>query len=195
MENIKQILIANISMANFLQATKPYCDKHLNNATLNSTSSSFTDLGKESINNYIWKCYVPSSKIGKTNRELNISEASDLLQYVKHIDDMHLIAYYKKLPHDALENIFITIIFIDYKNDEITERINKALFIKNITKRGSRNGSIDVLKQEKEFQRSLKKGEKITNYIDRSGKHPLASFLNINPRTLKSFGGSKNEKK
>jgi len=191
MENIKQILIANISMATFLQATKPYCDKHLNNATLNSTSSSFTDLGKESINNYVWKCYVPSSKIGKNHRELNISEASDLLQYVKHIDDIHLIAYFKKLPHVSLENTFVNIVFFNYENDGITERIQKALFIKSITKKGSRNGSIDVLKQEKEFQRSLKKGEKITNYIDRSGKHPLASFLNINPRTLHSYNGGK----
>ena len=58
-------------------------------------------------------------------------------------------------------------------------------------KQNAKNGSIDTIKLEKEFQRSLKKGGKITDYIDRSGKHPLASFLGINPRTLKSFGGTK----
>jgi len=191
MENIKQILIAHIPMAIFLQATKPYCDKHINDTQLNSSSDNLTDLGKETINNYVWKCYVPSSKIGKVHRELSISEASDLLQYVKHIDDIHLIAYFKKLPHLSLENTFVNIVFFNYENNGITEQIQKSLFLKSITKNGSRNGSIDVLKQEKEFQKSLKKGEKITDYIDRSGKHPLASFLNINPRTLHSYNGGK----
>ena len=187
MKNDRHFLIAKISVTIFLQATKSYCDKHIKE-TLDARKNYLTELGKETLNKHIWKCYLPSSKMGKS-RETNTIEATELLQYTKHIDDIHLITHYKKLPHESLENTFITIIFLNYENDEITERIQKALFIKSITKKGSRNGSIDVLKQEKEFQKALKKGEKITDYIDRSGKHPLAAFLNINHRTLTSFKG------
>ncbi len=198
MTDTRQILVALISMATFLQAIKAYCDKHLHENSA-SQRNDFTDLGNQAINNHIWKCYLPTAKLGKSNRDLNPKEASDLLENVKHIDDIHLIAHYKRLPHDYLENTFITIVFSNYNNDDITEKLQNALLIKGILKSTAKNGSIDALKLEIELDNTLKRKkrnkeeekEKVTNYINRSGKHPLVSFLEINPRTLKSFGGLK----
>ena len=200
MTNTRQILVAMISMAAFLQAIKAYCDKHLHKNSA-SQRNDFTDLGEEALNKHIWKCYLPASKMGKSNRDINSQEASNLLQNMKHIDDVHLIAHYKRLPHDYLENTFITIVFSNYNNDDITEKLQNALFIKSILKSTANNGSIDTLKLKIELDNTLKKKkkkkkeeeeeEKVTDYINRSGKHPLVSFLEINPRTLKSFGGLK----
>jgi len=191
MENIKQILIANISMAIFLQAIKPYCDKHFEVTTRESQKNNLTDLGEQTLDKHVWKCYVPVSKMGKRHRDITQSEANTLLEYVKHIDDIHLISHYKNLPHARLENILITVVFINYEEDQVTEYLSNTLLLKSIMKQNAKNGSIDTMQLEKEFQGSLKKGGKITDYIDRAGKHPLASFLGINPRTLHSFGGKK----
>jgi len=189
MTNSRQILVTLISMATFLQAIKTYCDKHLQENS-GSQRNNLTDLGEKVLNKHIWKCYLPTSKMGKS-REINTVDATSLLENVKHIDNIHLISHYKNLPHAKLENIFITIAFFNYEENQVTEYLSNALLLKGIMKQNAKNGSIDTIKLEKEFQRSLKKGGKITDYIDRSGKHPLASFLGINPRTLKSFGGTK----
>ncbi|HIP15512.1 MAG TPA: hypothetical protein EYG74_08490 [Sulfurimonas autotrophica] len=192
MTNTRQILVAKISVALFIQAIKAYCDKHLHENPSNQKND-FTGLGEQALSKHIWKCYLPSSKMGK-NREINAIETTKLLENVKHIDDLHLIHYYKNMPLKKLEGISITILFCDHENDEITEQLQNALFIKSITKPAARNGSIDAVKQEALLKKTLK-SKKITDYINRSGKHPLVSFLEINPRTLKSFGGEKNEKK
>lgn len=205
MENIKQILIANITMATFLQATKHYCDKHMEGTLSDSKNNDFTDLGKQALKKYVWKCYLPASKMGKSNRDISILDASDLCQHIKHIDDIHLIKYYKDFPLSVLENISVPIVFLAYENNEVTEQLNNTLFIKSILKPTAKNGSINTLKLEKALRKILpkvKKKEKeiedkdvITFYIDRQGKHPLASFLDMNPRTLNSFRGKKNAKK
>ncbi len=192
MTDTRQILVALISMATFLQAIKAYCDKHLHENSA-SQRNDFTDLGEEMLNKHIWKCYLPSS-IMKKNRAINTTEATSLLQNVKHIDDINLIHYYKNMPLKKLEDIFITIVFCNHENDEITEQFKNALFIKSITKPSVKNGSIDALKQEILFKKALK-GKKVTDYINQSGKHPYVSFLGINTRTLNSFKGDKNEKK
>ena len=189
----RQILIALISMATFLQAIKDYCDKHLHENSA-SQRNDFTDLGEEALNNHIWKCYLPASKMGKS-REINTIEASRLLENVKHIDDIHLISYYKNMPLKKLEDIFITVVFYNHENDKVTEQLKDFLFVKSILKSHANNGSINVLKEELKFKKTLKKGEKITDYINRSGKHPLVSFLEINPSTINSFGGGGNAKK
>lgn len=193
MTDTRQILVALISMATFLQAIKAYCDKHLHENSA-SQRNDFTDLGEEALNKHIWKCYLPTSKMGKS-REINAIEATSIFENVKHIDDIHLISYYKNMPHKKLEDIFITVVFYNHENDKVTEQLKNALFITSIIKRGARNGSIDALKQETEFKKVLKKGEKMTDYIERSSKHPFVSLLGINPRTINSFGGDKNEKK
>ena len=192
MENTRQILVAKISVAIFLQATKAYYDKNIQKDSGNYKND-FTDLGEDALNKHIWKCYLPLSKMGKS-REINTIEATSLLENVKHIDDIHLIHHYKNIPLKKLEDIFITILFCNHENDEITERLHNALFIKSIIKPAAKNGSIDAIKLEVLLKKVLK-GKKITDYINRSGKHPLVSFLEINPRTLKSFGGNKNENK
>jgi len=192
MTDTRQILVALISMATFLQAIKAYCDKHLQETSGNHRND-FTNIAEEALNKHIWKCYLPASKMGKS-REINTIEATSLLENVKHIDDIHLIHHYKNIPLKKLEDIFITILFCNHENDEMTEKLHNALFIKSIIKPAARNGSIDAIKQEVLLQKALK-GKKVTDYINRSGKHPYASFLGINTRTLKSFGESKNEKK
>jgi len=193
MTDTRQTLVALISMATFLQATKPYSDKHLHENS-DSQKNDFTNLGEQALNKHIWKCYLPTSKMGKS-REINTIEASSLLENVKHIDDIHLIQYYKNMPMKKLEDTFITIILCNHENDEITEQLQNALYIKGITKPAANNGSIDALKQESEFKKVLKKSKKMTDYIEKSSKHPFVSLLGINPRTLNSFGGDKNEKK
>jgi signal recognition particle GTPase len=193
MTDARQILVALISMATFLQAIKAYCDKHLHERST-SQRNDFTDLGEQTLNKHIWKCYLPSSKMGKS-REVNTIEATSLLEHVKHIDDIHLIQFYKNMPIKKLEDIFITIVISNHENEEITEQLQNALYIKGIMKSAAKNGSIDVLNQEEIFKKALKKSEKITDFINRSGKHPLVSFLGVNTRTLQSFGGKKNEKK
>ncbi len=193
MTDTRQILVALISMATFLQAIKAYCDKHLHENSA-SQRNDFTDLGEQMLNKHIWKCYLPSPKMGK-NREINTIEATSLLENVKHIDDIHLVRYYKNMPIKKLEDTFITVVFCNHENDKVTEQLKDFLFVKSILKSHANNGSINVLKEELDFKKALKRGEKITDYINRSGKHPLVSFLEINPRTLKSFGGNKNEKK
>jgi len=193
MTDTRQILVALISMATFLQAIKAYCDKHLHENSA-SQRNDFTDLGEQMLNKHIWKCYLPSPKMGK-NREINTIEATSLLENVKHIDDIHLVRYYKNMPIKKLEDTFITVVFCNHENDKVTEQLKDALFIKSIIKRGARNGSIDSLKQEVLFKNTLKKGEKISDYNEKSSKHPFVSFLGVNTRTLKSFGGGKNEKK
>lgn len=193
MTNIRQILVAGITMAMFLQKTKPYRDKQKQNNLL-STKNNLTKLGEDTLNKHIWKCYVPTSILGK-NREISTIEATKLLENVKHIDDIHLMCHYEDMPLKKLEEIFITVIFSDFENDEIVEKLQNTLFIKSILKVGAQNGSVDTLGQEILFKKALKKGEKITDYIARICKYPLASFLGVNTRTLKSFGGKKNEKK
>ena len=200
MTNTRQILVAIISMAAFLQAIKAYCDKHLHE-NYSSQRNDFTDLGEQALNKHIWKCYLPPSKMGKS-REINTIEATSFLENLKHIDDIHLIAHYKNMPLKKLESTFMTIVFCNYEDDEITEQLQNALYIKSITKPTAKNGSIDTLSLAERFENSFsgkkskdKESKNITKYIDREGKHPLASFLNINPRTLESFGGNKNEKK
>ncbi len=195
MESIKQILIANISMAIFLQATKHYCDKHIEGNLSDSQKNDFTDLAEDALDKHIWKCYIPTSTIGKASRSINSSDANILLQNVRHIDDIHLINHYKNMPLTKLEAIFITVIFFGHNNEEVTEKLQNALYIKSILKPGSRNGSIDTLTLEKKFEEVLKRSRKTNAYIDRSAEHPLAAFLNINPRTLKSYGDRKNAKK
>ena len=190
----RNILTATITVANFLQATKAYCDKQCQGTASNTKKVDFTDLGDKAIANHIWKCFIPLAKMGKSNRNLNTIEVSDLLQNVKHIEDAHLIAHYKKLPHDYLENIFITIVIANYQNDQVTELLQKSLYLKSIWKSSSKNGCVDARGLETKLEKALKKGEKITDYIDRSGKHPYVTSLGINNRTLNSFGGSKNEK-
>jgi len=176
-----------------LQATKPHYDKYVKE-TLRTYKNDLTDLGEEAINKHIWKCYLPSSVMGK-NREINSIEATSLLENVKHIDDIHLIQYYKNMPMKKLEDTFITIVFSNYENDEITERLQKALYIKSIMKKAAKNGSIDALNQEVKFKKALKDDENVTDYIARISKHPFVSFLGVNLRTLQSFGGNKNAKK
>ena len=193
MTDTRQILVALISMATFLQAIKAYHDKHLDENSA-SQKNDFTDLGEQALNKHIWKCYLPFSKMGKS-RQINNIEATSLLENVKHIDDINLIRYYKNMPLKKLEDIFITVVFCNYENDKVTEQLKGALFITSIIKRGARNGSVDSLKQEVLFKNTLKKGEKLIDYIESSSKHPLISFLGINPRTINSFGGKKNEKK
>ena len=221
MENIREILIANISMAIFLQATKHYCDKHMEKTLSDSQKNDFTDLGKQAIEKHTWKCYLPTSKMGKSNRGVNIPDARDLCQYIKHIDDIHLIKYYKNFPLSVLENISVQIVFLEYEKNEVTEQLKNILFIKSILKSTANNGSIDVLKREEALRKILPKVKEleteleseleseseskdkdkdkdkdvITFYINCQGKHPLASFLDMNPRTLNSFGGNKNAKK
>jgi len=194
MTNNRQILVAEISVATFMQSIKGYCAKYLQNIQI-ATKNNFTKLGEDTINGHIWKCYLPAAKMGKNNRDLDSIEASDLLENVKHIDNIHLINHYKNISFKKLENIFITIVFINYENDEIVEKLQNALFIKSILKVGAQNGSVDTLGQEILFKKALKKDEKLTDFIDRTGKHPLVSFLGVNTRTLQSFGGKKNEKK
>ena len=189
----RHILVAEISVATFLQVTKPYRDKQKQSDPV-STKSSFTKLGEDSLHKHIWKCYVPTFILGKS-REINSIEVTKLFENVRHIDDLHLIQHYKDMPHKEIEDIFITIVFCNHENNEITERLKNALFIKSITKPAAKNGSIDALKQETGFKKVLKKGEKMTDYIDRSGEHPFVLLLGVNTRTLKSFGGKKNEKK
>ena len=189
MENIKQILIANISMAIFLQAIKLYSDKYLE-VTLASQKNDLTQLGEQTLEKHVWKCYVTSSKMGKSHRDITQDEANTLLENVKHIDDLHLIDHYKNLSQAHLEKIFITIVFFNHEEDQITEHLSRILFLKSIMKQNAKNGSIDTIKLEKEFKKLLK-SKKVTDYIDRAGKYPLASFLDINTRTLKSYGGTK----
>ena len=189
MTDTRQILVAIISMATFLQAIKAYVDKHIQENS-GSHRNDLTDLGEQTLNKYIWKCYLPSSKMGKSG-EINTIEATSLLANVKHIDDLHLVHYYKNIPIKKLEETFITIVFFNHESDEITEKIKNALYIKSITKTAAKNGSINALNLEAAFKKALKKGENITDYINRSGQHPLVSFLGINPRTLKSYQGSK----
>ncbi len=193
MTDTRQILVALISMATFLQAIKTYSDKHLQE---NSTSqrNDLTDLGEATLNKHIWKCYLSPLKMGKS-REINTVEATSLLNNVKHIDDINLIRYYKNMPLKKLEDIFITVVFCNHEDNKVTEQIKNALFIKSILKSHANNGSVNALKRESEFKKALKKSEKITDYIDRSGKHPYVRFLEINTRTLKSFEGNKNAKK
>jgi hypothetical protein len=181
-------------VAIFLQAIKAYCDKQCQGAS-NTNKMDFTDPGNKAIANHIWKCFVPLSKMGKNNRNLNTLEVSNLLQNVKHIEDTHLIAHYKKLPHDYLENTFITIVIANYENDQVTELLQKSLYLESIWKSSSKNGCVNAQGLETKFKKALKKGEKITDFIDRSGKHPYVTSLGINTRTLNSFGGGKNEKK
>jgi len=207
MESIKQILIANITMATFLQATKHYCDKHIEGILLDSQKNDFTDLGKQALEKHVWKCYIPSSKMGKSNRDINTLDTSDLCQHIRHIDDIPLIRYYKNFPLSVLENISVQIVFLEYEKNEVTEQLKNTLFIKSILKPAAKNGSIEVLKLEKSLRKILPKVKEpesetknknkdvITFYINRQGKHPLACFLNMNPRTLNSFGGNKNAKK
>ncbi len=193
MTDTRQILVAMISMATFLQAIKAYYDKHTQEI-FDNYRNDFTNLGEQALNKHIWKCYLPSSKMGKS-REINTIEATSLFENVKHIDDINLIHYYKNMPLKKLEDIFITVVFCNHENDKVTEQLKDALFIKSILKNHASNGSINALKEELAFKKSLKKGEKIADYIDRSGKHPYVRFLGINTRTLNSFGGSKNAKK
>lgn len=193
MTNIRQILVAGITMAMFLQKTKLYRDKQKQNNLL-TTKSNFTKLGEDTLNKHIWKCYVPTSILGK-NREISTIEATKLLENVKHIDDIHLMCHYEDMPLKKLEEIFMTVIFSDYGNDGITEQLQNALYIKSIMKSAAKNGSIDALNQEETFKKALKKDEKLTDFIDRTGKHPLVLFLGVNTRTLKSFGGNQNAKK
>ena len=190
----RQILIAEISISNFLQATKGYYDKYsIEHPVI--PKNNLTTLGKETLNNHIWHCYLPSSKMGKSHRSINSDEAINLLENVKHIDDIHLISYFKHLPHSYLESNYISITFNNYQNNETTEKLQNAIYIKSILKRAAKNGTIDALVLEKSFSTSLKKGEKITDYIDRKGKHPLISFLGINTRTINSYKGKNSERK
>ena len=194
MENIRQVFITNISMATFLQATKHYCNKHIEGNLSDSKKNYFTDLAEDALDKHVWKCYLPTSKMGKS-RVINSNESDTLLQDVRHIDDIHLINHYKNMPLSKLESIFIMVVFFTYYNDEVTENLQNALYIKSILKPSSRNGSIDTLTLEKKFEEVLKRSRKTNAYINRLGNHPLAAFLNINPRTLKSFGGCRNAKK
>jgi len=198
MEIIRQILIANISMANFLHETKFHYDKYHPASTEDHRRRSLLPDGKTAIENHIWKCYIPVSKLGKSNREISSDEASSLLQNVKHIDDLHLLTYYKQLPHDYLEKTSITIIFANYLEDDITEYIQNILYVKSILKSSAKNGSIDTVRIEKRFENLFlkkrlkgKRTKNITRYITKKGEHPLATFLGINPRTLYSFQGDK----
>ena len=198
MENIRQILIARISIANFLHETKFHYDKHHPSITEDDKKIPLSRIARKAIENHIWMCYLPVSKMGKNNRELSSDETSSLLQDVRHIDDIHLQTYYKKLPHAYLEKTLITIVFANYEEDEITEYLNNTLYIKSILKPLSKNGSIDTLTLEKRFERFfLKKRAKgkipknITRYIISRAEHPLGTLLNINSRTFQSFGGKK----
>jgi len=191
MENNRHILVANISMANFLQETKFYYDKHHPSIVEDAKESKLLRRGGKAIESHIWKCYPPLSMMGKNNRELSSDETSSLLQNVKHIDDIHLLTYYKKLTHAYLERTFITIVFFNYKEDDTTEYLKNILYIESILKPAAKNGSIDVLSLEKK----AKKSRRTSRYLFSPGKHPVATFLGINPRTLTSFGGNKNEKK
>ena len=177
-------------MAIFLQATKGYCDSHLGETLPDSKKNNLTPLGEQTLDKHIWKCYLPTTKMGKSHRDITQNEATTLLQDVKHIDDIHLMGYYKNLSHAHLEKIFITIVFFNYEEDYVTEYLSRTLLLKHIMKHNAKNGSVDTIKLEKEFKK-VSKSKKITKYIDRAGKHPLASFLSINHRTLKSFGGTK----
>jgi len=198
MESIRQILIARISIANFLQETKFYYDKHHPSSTEDHRRRSLLPDGKTAIENHIWKCYIPVSKMGKSNREISSDEATSLLQNVKHINDHHLLTYYKQLPHDYLERTSITIIFANYLGDDITEYLQNILYVKSILKSSAKNGSIDTVRIEKRFENLFlkkrlkgKRAKNITRFIAQKGKHPLATFLGINPRTLNSFQGDK----
>jgi len=190
MKNIRHILIARISIANFIHETKIYYDKHHPSIVENDKESKLLGRGGKAIESHIWKCYPPLSMMGKNNRELSSDETSSLLQNVKHIDNIHLLTYYKKLTHAYLERTFITIVFFNYEEDDTTEYLKNILYIESILKPAAKNGSIDVLSLEKK----AKKNRRIARYLSSQIKHPVATFLNMNSRTLYSFQGGKNEK-
>lgn len=199
MENNRHILITKISIADFLHETKFYYDQHYPSIEeKDDKERNLLRRGRKAIENHIWTCYIPISRMGKSNRELSSDEISSLLQDVKHIDDIHIQAYYKKLPHDYLERTSITIIFANYLEDDITEYLQNILYVKSILKSTAKNGSIDTVRIEKRFENLFlkkrlkdKRAKNITRYIAKKGKHPLATFLGINPRTLNSFQGDK----
>lgn len=188
---IRHTLVAKISIAKFLHETKPYYDRYYPSGMDKSLKENLTDKGKQAIDQHVWNCYIPQSKMGKNSRNIDSKEVSTLLQSLKHIDNAHLISYYKSLSHIYLEETFITIVFFNYLNDKVTEELQNALFLKGITKKGSKSGSIDALVLEKSLESLMKKDEKISDFIGRKGKHPLISFLGINARTIKSFEGKK----
>jgi len=145
-------------------------------------SANFKKIAINILSEHTVKCYVPVDRIG-SSRVVDSQTGTDLLKYVKHIDQSYFLDNLRGLPLEELENMRINVEIFPYKNQDMIELLLESMLFNTLILSDSHSGRMDWNSFEKKLHNALPGGCTVSDFID-SKKYFTPSLLNINPRQL-----------